>query len=161
MAISNRKDEGNTDFLIDLNFEKRIQSFFQEILPFPLLVELAILSDTVYSKDINSTSMAELHALNAEEKIKTLKGVAEKKRDKVYVRKVGSRINLVQTMREFLKAYYPKVPKQRISEAAEVFANAYRCYVCLFDEKDLRQFFMSLCTEKDMIFKLTGLPKQL
>jgi hypothetical protein len=33
------------------------------------------------------------------------------------------------------------VPKQKISKAAEGFADAYRCYVSLFDEVDLRRFF--------------------
>jgi len=161
MVVSNSKNEGNADFLIDLNFEKRIQSFFEEILSFPLDVELVILSDEVYSEEIDTTSMAELRLSTAEEKIKTLKGVAEKKRNKIYIRKTGSKVNLAQIIREFLRAYYPNVPKQKISKAAEVFANAYRCYVRLFDEKDLRRFFVRLCTETDTIFKWTVLPKQL
>jgi hypothetical protein len=70
-------------------------------------------------------------------------------------------VNLVQIIIEFLRAYYPNVPKQKVSKAAEVFADAYRYYVHLFDDVDLRRFFVRLCTETDTIFKWTGLPKQL
>ena len=161
MVVSDNKNEGNADFLIDLNFEKRMQSFFEEILSFPLDVELVILSDEAYSEESDATSMAELRSSTTEEKIKTLKGVAEKKRDKIYVRKIGSKVNLAQIIIEFLRAYYPNMPKQKISKAAEVFADAYRCYVRLYDEVDLRRFFVRLCTETDIIFKRTGLPKQL
>jgi hypothetical protein len=80
MVVSDSKNEGNADFLIDLNFEKRMQSFFEEILSFPLDVELVILSDEAYSEEIDATSMVELRLSTAEEKIKTLKGVAEKKK---------------------------------------------------------------------------------
>jgi hypothetical protein len=61
-------------------------------------------------------------------------------------------------MREFLRAYYPNVPKQKLIKAAEVFANAYRCYVLLFDEEELKRFFIRLCTETDTLIKWAGLP---
>ena len=160
MSDSN-KNEKIAEFLIDENFQKRIQSFFEEILSFPLTVELAILSDEAYSEEIDANSMAELRLSTASEKIKTLKGFAKMKRNRIYVRKIGLKVNLGQIIREFLKAYYPNVSEGKISNAVEVFCDAYLCYVNLFAEEKLRRFFVRLCTETDTIFKWTELPKQL
>jgi hypothetical protein len=159
--VDSNKNDRNAEFAIDVDFEKRIQSFFEEILSFPLAVELVILSDEAYSEEIDAASMAELRLSTLQEKIKTLKGIAEKKINRIYVRKIGLKVNLVQIIREFLKAYYPNAPEGKISKAAEVFVEAYKCYVNLLAEEKLRRFFVRLCTETGTIFKWTGLPKQL
>ena len=62
----------------------------------PLKVDVTILSEDEYNKHISGGTMAELHKSSASDKTKTLKGMAEQTKDKIYVKTLIQKLILTK-----------------------------------------------------------------
>jgi hypothetical protein len=151
------------NYNVDSSFEEQINSFFKDLLLYPLQIDIAILNDVEYNKVVDLDTMAILFrgTVGEETKPKTSIDVAETVSNKIYVRKIGNEVNSSTVIHEFLHVYFPKLVEKKLNHATRIFDFAFRCYDKLSENQELRDFFVKLCRENGTLSGLANLPAKL
>jgi len=151
------------NYEFDLEFGKRIKSFFKDITQSPLEIEIKLLDDEDYVKAFgeNTTSILVNARTEGETKSKNYFEVSEHATDEIHVRVISNKIALSSVIHEFLHSLYPELAEKKLDYATSIFELTFRTYEKLLKNRDLKDFFIELCTHNRSLLSLSKLPLKL